>query len=132
MVYTRAYDGIGPKNTSNAVNTYTDPITQKKFMKTSNIPYWFDPNATFDDQDRVLVNPLHIDPTYFEDLNNGGKRVIPIDPNLYPAGYGECVHANVQNGEQRNDERLDFTRCYDAHSHHDRWYDGRDDDERRR
>jgi hypothetical protein len=100
IVYTRAYDlasAPAPVNVSNFANTFIEPATGKTFVRAPNHPYWYDPNATFDSGtgSRVEVNPLHYEPDPGSE-GYGGKRVFAIDPNRYPMGYGECIHADVQ------------------------------------
>ncbi len=75
MVYTRSYDGP----IANASNTYVQPGTGRKFVKTPNWPYWYDPT---NGKLRITVGAGE---------GYAGRRVLTIDPNDFPVGRDACI-----------------------------------------
>jgi hypothetical protein len=68
--------GVDP---SQYFTSYVQPGTGKKFVETPNMPYWFDPTP----------NSLFVTPLAGEGYV--GRRVITIDPKLFPIGDGVCT-----------------------------------------
>ena len=75
--------GLRLSPASNLDKTFPQRGTDKVFVETPNIPYWYDPNPQ---------NALFVDPTAAEAYY--GRRSVTIDPAKYPVGIGDCIRPN--------------------------------------